>query len=164
MLKAAYRFFDNGAIEPQNVLRQPCRGNLWPPGHGTRGLGGPEIQPKLTGPRTPPPRACGPLGHSACQGLLVHSTLAFTPERVPLGLMAQQVSARDPADIGKRARRKQLPISQKESQKWLTSLAAVVSAHDGCTKEPLCQYGRPGSRCLRRVLPTSLLDIEDVIR
>ena len=28
--------------------------------------------------------------------------------------------ARDPDDVGKRTRRKQLPISQKESQKWLT--------------------------------------------
>src|SRR5262245_49548225 len=60
----------------------------------------------------------GPLGHTACHGLLVHTTLAITPERVPLGLLAQQVWARDPADAGKRARRKHLPISQKESQKW----------------------------------------------
>src|SRR5207237_7855922 len=74
----------------------------------------------------------GPLGHTAWQGLLVHSTLAFTPERVPLGLLAQQVWARDPADIGKRARRKQLPISHKESQKWLHSLDAVFTARDCC--------------------------------
>src|SRR5262249_46489647 len=47
----------------------------------------------------------GPLGHPACHGLLVHTTLAITPERVPLGLLAQQVWARDPDDIGKRARR-----------------------------------------------------------
>jgi hypothetical protein len=49
--------------------------------------------------------------------LLVHTTLAFTPERVPVGLLAQQVWPRDPDDIDKRHRRKQLPISQKESQK-----------------------------------------------
>src|SRR5260370_42495071 len=53
----------------------------------------------------------GPLGHPACHGLLVHTTLAITPERVPVGLLAQQVWARDPDDVGKRARRKQLPIS-----------------------------------------------------
>ena len=49
---------------------------------------------------------------------------------MPLGLLAQQVWARDPADVGKRARRKQLPISQKESQQWLHSLDAVSTAHD----------------------------------
>src|SRR5207237_5037729 len=74
----------------------------------------------------------GPLGLPACHGLLVHTTLAITPERVPLGLLAQQVWARDPDDIGKRARRKQLPISQKESQKWLHSLDAVYTARDCC--------------------------------
>jgi hypothetical protein len=31
----------------------------------------------------------GPLGNSACHGLLVHTTFAMTPERVPLGLLAQ---------------------------------------------------------------------------
>jgi hypothetical protein len=49
-----------------------------------------------------------------------------------LGLLAQQVWARDPTDVGKRARRKQLPISQKESQKWLTSLEAVAAARAEC--------------------------------
>lgn len=54
------------------------------------------------------------------------------PERGPLGLLAQQVWARDPADVGKRARRKQRPSRQKERQKWLHSLDAVSTAHDCC--------------------------------
>jgi transposase Tn5 family protein len=83
----------------------------------------------------------GPLGHTACQGLFVHSTLAITPERVPLGLLAQQVWARDPHDVGKRARRKQLPITQKESQKWLWSLEAVFNAHDCCPKTRFVSVG-----------------------
>ena len=83
----------------------------------------------------------GPLGHPACHGLLVHTTLAITPERVPLGLLAQQVWARDPDDIGKRARRKQLPISQKESQKWLHSLDAVYTARDCCPTTRLISVG-----------------------
>jgi len=44
-------------------------------------------------------RRLGPTGTPACHGLLVHTTLAITPERVPLGLLAQQVWARDPNDI-----------------------------------------------------------------
>jgi hypothetical protein len=72
---------------------------------------------------------------------MVHSTLAFTPERVPLGLLAQQVWARDPDDIGKRHRRKQLPISQKESQKWLTSLDAVFTARAECPQTRLVSVG-----------------------
>jgi len=83
----------------------------------------------------------GPLGHTACQGLLVHTTLAITPDRVPLGLLAQQVWARDPNDVGKRARRKQLPISQKESQKWLWSLEAVFTAQEGCPNTRFVSVG-----------------------
>lgn len=47
-----------------------------------------------------------------------------------MGLLAQHVWARDPDDVGKRKRRKPLPICQKESQQWLTSLEAVCSARD----------------------------------
>src|SRR5438105_10850256 len=66
----------------------------------------------------------GPLGHPACHGLLVHTTLAITPERVPFGLLAQQVWARDRNDLGKRAPLKQLPMSPKERQKTLHRLEA----------------------------------------
>jgi hypothetical protein len=85
----------------------------------------------------------GPLGHPACQGLHVHRTLALTPERVPLGLLAQQVWARDRTEKGKRARRKQLPMSQKESQKWLSSLAAVFRAQEEC---PTTRFVSVGDR------------------
>ena len=87
-------------------------------------------------------KGLGPLGRKACQGLFVHSTLAFTPERVPLGLFAQQVWAREPPTTEASAhRRKQLPISQKESEKWLTSLAAVCRAQDGCPQTRFVSIG-----------------------
>ena len=57
----------------------------------------------------------GPIGSPTHQGLMVHSTLAFTPERVPLGLLAQEVWARDPEKVGQRATRKQRRIEEKES-------------------------------------------------
>jgi hypothetical protein len=64
-----------------------------------------------------------------------------TPERVPLGLLAQQVWARDPTEVGKRAQRKQLPISQKESSKWLRSLEAVFSAQEECPQTRFVSVG-----------------------
>jgi Transposase DNA-binding/Transposase Tn5 dimerisation domain len=140
MLKAAYRFFSNDAIEPQDVLHSHIEATYsrlakvplvlavqdttevdWTSHRATKGL--------------------GPLRHKACQGLHVHSTLALTPARVPLGLVAQQVWARDPAEVGKRTRRKQLPISQKESAKWLTSLEAVVRAREECPETRFVSVG-----------------------
>ena len=99
MLKAAYRFFANEDIEPADIVQSHIEATYsrlnavplvlavqdtteadWTSLRATEGL--------------------GPLGHTACQGLLVHTTLAITPERVPLGLLAQQVWARDPDDRG----------------------------------------------------------------
>jgi len=131
MLKAAYRFFSNDAIAPQDLLRSHSEATYSRLAQVPLVLAVQDTT-EVDWTSHPATQGLGPLGHTACQGVHVHSTLAVTPERVPLGLLAQQVWARDPADVGKRARRKQLPISQKESQKWLASLAAVDSARVEC--------------------------------
>lgn len=60
--------------------------------------------------------------------------LSCLPARVPLDLLAQQVWARDPQATGKSTRRKQLPMTQKENQKWWHSLDAVLTARECCPK------------------------------
>src|SRR5207302_1850777 len=140
MLKAAYRFFANDDIAPDDMLQSHIeatysRLNAVPLVLAVQDT----TEANWTNLRVT--EGLGPLGNSACHGLLVHTTLAITPERVPLGLLAQQVWARDPNDIGKRARRKQLPISQKESQKWLHSLDAVYTARDCCPTTHLISVG-----------------------
>ena len=50
----------------------------------------------------------------------------MTPGRVPLGIVEQQVWTRPAEQLGKKHQRKQRPISEKESQKWLTSLEATA--------------------------------------
>ena len=131
MLKAAYRFFDNEAIDPQELLASPVVATSDRLANVPRVLAVQDttevdwtVHPATTG--------LGPLAHPDHQGLLVHTTLALTPERVPLGLLAQQVWARAPDAVGKRATRKQRPIAEKESQTWLTSVEAVSEAHARC--------------------------------
>src|SRR5437016_7695449 len=46
----------------------------------------------------------------------------------PLGVLHQQVWARDPAQTGKKKKRHSLPISEKESYRWLQSLQATQQA------------------------------------
>lgn len=140
MLKAAYRFFDNDEIAPQDILQSHVDSTYTRLGAVPVVLAVQDTT-EVNWTRHPATQGLGPLGHTACQGLLVHTTLAITPERVPLGLLAQQVWARDPHDVGKRARRKHLPISQKESQKWLHSLDAVFTAHDCCPTTRLVSVG-----------------------
>jgi hypothetical protein len=62
-------------------------------------------------------------------GLLLHDTLAFNPEGIPLGLIDVQCWARDGKNFGKAGEdHHKLPIEQKESHKWLVSFRRVVQA------------------------------------
>jgi hypothetical protein len=85
----------------------------------------------------------GPIGSrkEGLVGLLLHDTLAFTPEGTPLGLLDVQCWARDPQAFGKRHRRYELPIEQKESQKWLTSFQKVAEVQRGCPATLLVSVG-----------------------
>jgi hypothetical protein len=140
MLKAAYRFFDNAAIEPQDLLDSHV-GATWPRLARVPLVLAVQDTTELDWTAHPATTGLGPLGHPAQRGLHVHTTLAFTPERVPLGVLAQQVWARDPDDIGKRATRKQRPITAKESQKWLTSVEAVLVARRACPQTRFVSVG-----------------------
>ncbi len=85
----------------------------------------------------------GPIGakDSGAMGLVVHDTMAFSPEGTPLGLLDVQCWARDPQEIGKKHRRKALPIEQKESMKWLHSYRAVDEVQQLCPETMLVSVG-----------------------
>jgi transposase-like protein/transposase Tn5 family protein len=130
-LKADYRFFDNAAIEAQALLASHVAATT------TRLAAVPRVlavqdTTELDWTAHPATTGLGPLAHPAHQGLPVHTTLALTPERVPLGLLAQQVWAREPAATGQRVTRTRRPIAEKDSQTWLTSVEAVLAAHTPC--------------------------------
>lgn len=132
-LKAAYRFFDNQAVDAVAVLASHVATTYRRVAAAERVLAVQDTT-YLDYSSHKATTGLGPLRSAAQQGLLVHSTLAITPERVPLGLLAQQVWARDPATYapGDPAAHKARPIADKESQKWLTSLAAVGVARQAC--------------------------------
>jgi len=70
----------------------------------------------------------GPISTTADgpQGILMHETMLYTVQGLPLGLIDAQVWVRDPAKFGKKHQRKELPIEAKESSKWLRSFAAAT--------------------------------------
>jgi hypothetical protein len=124
MLKGAYRLLENPAIEPAAMLASHVQATL------ERVQAVPLVlavqdTTELDYTDHPATTGLGPIGNGYGRGMLVHATLAIAPDRLPLGLLAQQEWTRDLDDIGKKHRRKQRPISEKESQKWLTSLQAV---------------------------------------
>lgn len=64
----------------------------------------------------------GVIENNRSAGFYAHTTLAVSEDGVPLGLFDQQVWRRDKSPSKVPDAHKQLPITQKESMKWLTGL------------------------------------------
>lgn len=138
-LKAAYRFFANDYVRAQAILASHF--------HSTKArmraarlVLAVQDTSYLDWTDHPHTTGLGPLATPSHQGLLVHTTLALTPERVPLGLLQQQVWARE-KDVRRNQDHKQRPICDKESQKWLRSLQAVIAARAECPDTHLVSVG-----------------------
>jgi hypothetical protein len=69
-------------------------------------------------------KGLGPVGKAGTLGLLVHSGLAVIPEGLPLGIVYQEVWAREEEEGKAKTRRKRL-VEEKESFRWLETVDAV---------------------------------------
>lgn len=125
--QAAYRLLANPAVKPASLrkaLADACRQRVAQECavlviHDTTSLDF-SSHPALEG--------IGPVGGgdgAAGQGLLVHSAIAVSSKGVPLGLLHQQDWVRDAAAMGSRHDRKQRPLEDKESFRWIETLRAV---------------------------------------
>jgi hypothetical protein len=141
-LKAAYRFFDNEAVEAAEMLRSHVAATYQRLAAVTRVLAVQDTT-YLDWTAHPATHGLGPLATKNYQGLLAHSTLAFTVDRVPLGLLAQRVWAREAETYGQLPDHKTRTIDAKESHKWLESLAALGVARAAC---PDTQFVSVGDR------------------
>jgi hypothetical protein len=124
--KAAYRFFDNPAVEPEAILAAHVQATV------QRMQAHPVVlcvqdTTKLNYSTHPQTQGLGPIGNNRDKtlGLLLHSTLALTPAGQPLGLLHAQTWARSGRHFGRSSQqRNRTPRAQKESQKWMESLSA----------------------------------------
>lgn len=67
----------------------------------------------------------GPLDSPLCRGLKVQSTLLLDEHGEPLGMLGQEVWARDPEEVGKKSTRRKRPPQEKESWRWRTGFEEV---------------------------------------
>jgi hypothetical protein len=67
----------------------------------------------------------GPMAGKGSWGLLAHSALAMTEDGLPLGTLSLWLWARDPEESGKKHDRRSRATAEKESRKWLETLACV---------------------------------------
>jgi Transposase DNA-binding/Transposase Tn5 dimerisation domain len=140
MLKAVYRFFDKDAIAPPAILASHVEATTARLATVPRVLAVQDTT-ELDWTAHPATTGLGPLAHPDHRGVHVHTTLTLTPERLPVGVLAQQVWARASDTVGNRATRKRRPITQKESQQWRTSVEAVSAARAQCPQTDFVGVG-----------------------
>ena len=140
--KAAYRFFDHPKMGIDKVLEQHYEATLARVGQGPVVLAVQDTT-SLNYSTHPATENLGPIGScpDGIIGLLLHDTMAFNPDGTPLGLLDVQCWARDPEDFGKKTRRHELPIEQKESNRWLISFRKVAEAQRRSPKTTFVSVG-----------------------
>lgn len=139
-LKAAYRFFDNPANEHQEMLKSHVRSTCQRIARERLVLAVQDTT-YLDFSHHPGTSGLGPTTSDTQQGLVVHSTIAITPERVVLGVLQQQAWARDKETYAKLSDHKQRKIQDKESYKWLESLDSVIEVHKNAPGTHLVSVG-----------------------
>ena len=130
--KAAYRFFDNDRVTMDKLLEPHLKATVDRARTETTVLAVQDTSSldytthrKMKGLGPIHNRVRGP------QGLMLHTTQAFRPDGLPLGMLDVKVWARDPAKYEK-VRDQSLPIEQKESYKWIEPLDALRQTANQC--------------------------------
>lgn len=128
-IAAAYRFFDNPAATPENILAAHARQSLARIGQHPVVL---LVQDTTEMDMSQPQRrieGAGPLDDSPRQGAFLHLMHAFTAAGTPLGSVWNKLLVRPPRPATgaakSRAQRQNTPIEEKESLRWIEGLAAA---------------------------------------
>jgi hypothetical protein len=126
--KAAYRLLDNEEVGAEAILEGHYQASI-ARAKGARIVLAVQDTTLLNYSGHPATQGLGYLQDLEMRGMLVHTTLLVTPERLPLGMIDQQVWVREADDFRvKREERKARRTAEKESQKWLVSLEATARA------------------------------------
>ncbi len=127
---AAYRFFDNQAVEPSAILQ--------PHVDATKQRAKEHPVVLIAQDTTEldfslhPPDDAGCLNKEDRFGFYDHTHLAVTPDRLCLGVVGDEQFDRAPESLGKTKERKKLPIEQKESFRWLVGYRLASDLVDEC--------------------------------
>jgi hypothetical protein len=129
--KGAYRFFENEKVDADQILAP----------HQQRTIERMRAHPLVFAVQDttyfnysahPATKGLGLIGsvEDGDVGLIMHSTLAVTPQGTPLGVLTREIWARDEPEFEpkeQRRQRRQRPIQDKESYKWLKAVRTTTA-------------------------------------
>jgi hypothetical protein len=127
--KATYRFLDNENVTPE-AIRASHREKTAERAKEYKTVLAIQDTTSLNYAAHKATSGLGPIDGNGSNGLHVHSVLAVSFDGIPLGLVHQQVWARDPNEKGKKEKRKKLPIEEKESYRWRHPLRGNKTSSD----------------------------------
>lgn len=132
--QAAYRFFDNGSVTPEHILKPHREATLERMREHSVVL--------IAQDTTELDYTDHPAQDALCLnqvhrfGLYHHVQLALTPDRLPLGVVATTTFDREPETLGKdgkdAAAEKRRPLSEKESFRWMTGYLTACDVAKQC--------------------------------
>jgi hypothetical protein len=129
---AAYRLFDNPAVEPAKILKPHVDATRRRMQEHPVVL---VIQDTTELDFTDHPAAdANCLNREKRFGFYDHTHLAVTPNRVSLGVVGAESFARSAESLGKTQERKSLPIEEKESFRWLTGYRLASQLASECPR------------------------------
>jgi hypothetical protein len=123
--QAAYNFFQNEFIEPEQILESHLQRTIERCQEEKTVLMMNDTT-YLDFSTQPAKKGMGTLAKKNSWGMLAHPTFAVSPAGVPLGVIDVQVWSRAKDEFGKSEQRQQRLIAEKESQKWLNSYLATA--------------------------------------
>lgn len=124
--KAAYRTLSSEAVRAEEIRLAHSRAASERAGAFQRVLVEQDTTGLSLGGSSTKTQGLGPMGQGSARGLFVHSALMTTTEGLPLGIVHQQVWAREDA-AGKRQTRRSRLVEEKESFRWMETVDAVES-------------------------------------
>ena len=173
--KAAYRFFANGEVTTEAITRithDVTMGNIKANMPQILLIAQDTSELNYGGLK-----ATDGLGNMArkksSKGIIVHSAVAVGETGEIFGLLAQKIWVRPPEEHGKHHMRKQLPIEEKESYKWLETIdsagttfpegvkAIHVCDREGDIYEFFCKAEREGAHYLCRRIQNRTITEDD---
>jgi hypothetical protein len=116
--QAAYRFFDNKKVTAEKILAPHREATCVRMGEHPIVLCVQDTS-ELDYSGQKQMKGLGPLTYEAQRGLLLHPTLAITPDRLALGVLENRIWARDIETYGKGKQRASKSIEEKESFRWI---------------------------------------------
>lgn len=141
--KGAYRFFSDDKVKPEDILHSHIKQTIERTKEYKVALSINDTTSfNLSNHKSA--RGLGCLSSSQGElGYLLHDTVVFTTRGVPLGVLEAQSWSRDVEEHGKGEQRRNKPIEEKESFKWLKSLRATAKAQE---EAPEVKYVSIGDR------------------